>query len=197
MSHGPLGFPASLAPFDPELLEVPLEPELPGLAVEPAPLLGLDRPLEPDVPELPPDPDAPSEPELPPEPDSPSEGEPPDDPLDPDAEPSSAPGPASAAFSLEPHAQRIVHDVHRARRVQDRILPAQCVWRKFTSHVMAGRIVPLLVMSPVFVCQVAPSMYPQSVMPFTLASFQNIVNWLCITCACMVSSARLMSYSVM
>ena len=48
----------------------------------------------------------------------------------------------------------------RAVRGWPRIAPSrdQCVSRKFTSHVIAGRIVPLLVMSPVFVSQVAPSM---------------------------------------
>ena len=47
---------------------------------------------------------------------------------------------------------------------------------KLMSQVIAGRMVPLLVISPLFVSQVDPTMYPQIVIPATFVSFQNIVN---------------------
>ncbi len=114
-------------------MELPLEPELPLL--EPAPPLDVEPPLEPEAaPEL----------EPPPEPD----GNP-------------SPDPEVFGVTPEPHAQRVAAAARMAGRGQGRMRVRsrfQWVLRKFTSQLIAGRIVPLLVMRPEFVSQVAPSM---------------------------------------
>jgi hypothetical protein len=142
MSQGPVLAPAS-PPLDPEPLELPLEPELPALpSLEPAPLLDVELP-ELELPE------PPVEPEAAPELDPPPElvGNP-------------STGPEVFGVALEPHAQRITvaMAVRRVRGCMRIPLARQCVLRKFTSQLIAGRIVPLLVMSPEFASHVAPSM---------------------------------------
>jgi hypothetical protein len=160
MSQGPVAAPASPAPLDPEPLEVPPEPE-PLLDVELPPELELPEPppeLEPllDV-ELPPELELPEpELELPLEPDAAPELESP-------PEPEGNPSPDAEGFGVAPgpHAQRVTAAAIMAGRVQGRMrdpVALQWVLRKLTSQVIAGRIVPLFVMSPEFVSHVAPSM---------------------------------------
>jgi hypothetical protein len=150
--------PASPAPLDPDPLELPLEPELPLLEpeplpdVEPPPELALPE-LEPLLEELPPELELP---ELPLEPDAGPELEPP-----PEPEGNPSPDPEGFGVAPDPQAPRIAAAAMMAGRVQGRMrdsIARQWVLRKFTSQVIAGRMVPLLVMSPELVSQVAPSM---------------------------------------
>jgi hypothetical protein len=166
MSQGPVPAPASPL-LDPEPLELPLEPELPTPpSLAPAPPLDMEPPPEPELPEL--------ELELPLElafpllePEALLDVEPPleleDAPeLEPPPELEGKPPPEPEEFGVvsEPQEQK-VGTAMTASRVQVRMqapFGPQCVLRKLTNQLIAGRIVPLLVMSPVFASHVAPSM---------------------------------------
>jgi hypothetical protein len=119
MSQGPVRAPESPAPFDPELLELPLEPELlPEPLLEPELLLEVEPPLEPELF------DPPLEPELPEPPLDPELAVPPLGPeLPPELEelpasdPASSPAPESGLdVSVGPHAQKIAVAEEAARR---------------------------------------------------------------------------------
>jgi hypothetical protein len=161
MSQGPVLAPPS-PPLDPEPPEPPLEPELPELAsLEPEPLLEVELP-ELELPEPRPEPPLslleparPLDVEPPLEPEAAPELEPP-----PELEGNPSTGPEVFGAAPEPHAQRIAvaMAVWRVPGCMRLPLVRQCVLRKFISQLIAGRIVPLLVMSPEFVSHVAPSM---------------------------------------
>jgi|SRR5882672_4342942 len=123
MSQGPVKVPESPAPLEPELPELPLEPELlPEPPLEPELLLDVEPPpepelLDPPLPELPwppLDPELaapPLDPELPPE-------------LDelPGPAPPSPPAPEEGLdVSVEPHAQKIAVAERAARGPKTRV----------------------------------------------------------------------------
>ena len=120
------------------------------MQLEPEPLLDVELPPELELPEPPPELELPLEPDAAPE-------------LEPPPEPEGNPSPEPEVFGMapDPHAQMVAAAAMMAGRVQERMrdpIALQWVLRKLTSQVIAGRIVPLLVMRPEFVSHVAPSM---------------------------------------